>query len=170
MNDENFINNNDNNDNKDKILPIIKSNRCFITKLYISKTKINNNGKNINEIKKESKKINYSKISSKIKTEKFNKISIKSRPASSLNRNIKNPLIKNNSSALNRNLKKNKLEDNFSSLSSLKRNQLSIYNNSNLFFSSTTQNNKRKKRPKSSYNIIKKEIDLNLKSSKLETK
>jgi len=159
-----------NNDNKNKILSIIQSDRCFITKLYISKTKINNNEKNKKEIKKESRSINYSKITSKSNTEKYNKISIKSRPASSLNRNIKNPLVKNNSNTLNRNIKNNKLKENFSSLSTLKKNHLSVYNNSNLFFSSTNQNVKRKQRPKSSYNIIKKEIDLNLKSSKLETK
>ena len=60
-----------------------------------------------------------------------------------------------------------KLEDKFSSLSTITAKKLSINNNRNLFFNSNNKNFIQK-RPLSSFIVIRKEIDINLKRTKID--
>ena len=166
--------------NTENIKPlIIKPNRSFITKEYIYKankksenfTKTTTEIKNKNTNIKNRSTINYS-INQTTSVGNCNKITVKSRISSAssaypkLNRQRPKSSYK---PLLDRNKNSKKLDDKYSSISSITTKKNNMPNNTNLFISNTiSKNNKFNNRPKSSYNIIKKEIDLNLKSSKIE--
>ena len=164
-----YLSHYDENENKKTPLYIKKPNRSFITKYCI----YNNQKK---EIIKD-KNITYKKSYSNSQIPSFgnyNKVNVTNRKSfsSSMGPKIKRHRDKSKTILINRNKNNNldKIEDKFSSISTITAKKLTINNNSNLFFSSIQNNNNNhfKRRPLSSYNIIKKEIDLNLKSSKIE--
>ena len=152
--------------NKNPII-IHKPRRSFITKVYIPKSKQRNKLKNKNFFQKKShSNIHTSSLGN------YNKLNLKTKQsATSTKEDLKKEKSKSKTILINRNQNNiDKLDEKFSSLSTITGKKFTINNNSNLFFSSniSNKNNTLKKRPKSSYNVIKKEIDFNLKSSKLE--
>ena len=152
--------------NKNSII-IHKPRRSFITKVYIPKSKQRNKLKNKNFFQKKShSNIHTSSLGN------YNKLNLKTKQsATSTKEDLKKEKSKSKTILINRNQNNiDKLDEKFSSLSTIIGKKFTINNNSNLFFSSniSNKNNPLKKRPKSSYNVIKKEIDINLKSSKLE--
>ena len=155
--------------NKSEKPPMIinKPKRSFITKKYVYKKKRKDRFKNKNYIKKKT----YSNVHT-ASYGNYNKLTVKSRSTSSSAKpNPKRPIAKSKTILLNRNPNNNidKLEDKFSSLSTITAKKFSINNNSNLFFNSSNNNkNIIQKRPLSSFNVIRKEIDINLKSSKID--
>ena len=147
---------------------IKKPNRSFITKKYIYKSKRKDRFKKKNYIKKKT----YSN-SHTASYGNYYKLTAKSRKStsSSAKPNTKRQIEKSKTILANRNPNNNlgKLEDKFSSLSTITAKKFSINNNSNLFFNSSNNNkNFMQKRPLSSFNVIRKEIDINLKSSKID--
>ena len=146
---------------------IKKPNRSFITKKNIYKSRRKDRFKNKNYIKKKT----YSNVHT-ASFGNYNKLTLKSKnsTASSAKPNQKRPIVKSKTILVNRNPNNNidKLEDKFSSLSTITAKKFSINNNSNLFFNSSNNKNIIQKRPLSSFNVIRKEIDLNLKSSKID--
>ena len=170
---ENNINNNMNSNNSNnsnnfnnKIIYIKKTNRCFMTKSCVYKKR----KKSITKIKNNFfKKKTYSNMQSS-SLGNYTRLSGNKRQSSSstIGSNLKRQKVKSKTMLANRNNKTNleKYEEKISSLSTITAKKLSVYNNSNLYFNSSNKNNIIKKRPQSSYNIIKKEIDFNLKSSK----
>ena len=146
---------------------IKKPRRAFITKINRHKSKRKDRFKNKNFYKKGT----YNNIQT-ASLGNYNKLSLKTGQSTSSNNDMKRQNAKSRTILINRNQNNlNKLDDKFSSLSTITAKKFTINNNSNLFFSGnvSNKNNILKKRPLSSYNIIKKEIDINLKSSKLES-
>ena len=141
---------------------INKPNYCFITKYtYNSKLK----GRYIKKsfIKK---KNTISSLGSHHKLNQKNKQIFPSTDNSKLKRQKE----KSKTILVNRN--NNNLDNKFSSLSTITSKKLTICDNSSLFINRSKNKNKNnidKKRPLSSYNVIKKEIDLNLRCSKLDS-
>ena len=158
INNVNEENKNDDNinDNDDKIVKIKKPSRIFITKLIYYKE--DNNKKTYPNI--DEPNLEYFKDNFGLKLR---------RSSSSIYPELQRKNVKTRTVLVTKNKNNNidKFEEKFSSLSTVTPKQLSIYNNSNLFFNSSYKKHNVKKRPLSS-NIIKKEIDLNLKSSKIE--
>lgn len=144
---------------------IKKPKKNFITKIFISKRKRRFIHKKLSK-KTSNTNMRVSSLGNYNKLSNINRQSLPSTGNISLKR--QNPKAK--TLFVNRNQNNlDKLEDKLSSLSTLTAKKLSINNNSNLFFNSSNKNNVTKKRPLSSYNIIKKEIDINLKSSKVDS-
>ena len=146
---------------------IKKPQRGFITKINRHKSRRKDRLKNKNFLKKGTpNNIQTASLGN------YNKLSLKTGQSTYSNNDMKRQNTKSRTILINRNQNNlNKLDDKFSSLSTITAKKLAINNNSNLFFSGniSNKNNIVKKRPLSSYNIIKKEIDINLKSSKLES-
>ena len=146
---------------------IKKPHRGFITKINRHKSRRKDRFKTKNFIKKGT----HNNIQTP-SLGNYNKLSLKTGQSTYSNNDMKRQNAKSRTILINRNQNNlNKLDDKFSSLSTITAKKLAINNNSNLFFSGniSNKNNIVKKRPLSSYNIIKKEIDINLKSSKLES-
>ena len=180
---------NKSNDNNDNIRQIKKPSRIFITKFSFKKTLKNiKNKKNIYEKnnKNSSQNINVLSMDDNKNVDKilqrsfssvyssFNRQKRKSK-TTLISKNIhnknynnnnkdnnKNDNNKNDNNKIDNNNKIDKFEEKIISLSNKSPKQLCI-SNSHLFFNSIN-NNYTRKRPLSS-NIIKKEIDINLKSS-----
>ena len=145
---------------------IKKPNRSFITKKYVYKSKRKDRYKKKNFIKKKT----YSNVHT-ASYGNYTKLSLKTKStSSSIKPNSKRPIAKSKTILVNRNPTNNidKLEDKFASLSTITAKKFSVNNNSNLFFNSSNNKNIVQKRPLSSFNVIRKEIDLNLKSSKID--
>ena len=146
---------------------IKKPQRGFITKINRHKSRRKDRLKNKHFLKKgTNNNIQTASLGN------YNKLSLKTGQSTYSNNDMKRQNTKSRTILINRNQNNlNKLDDKFSSLSTITAKKLAINNNSNLFFSGniSNKNNIVKKRPLSSYNIIKKEIDINLKSSKLES-
>ena len=127
-------------------------------KQFLSKISNNSMPKKDYSNKQTTNLVNYNKLSSK-----------KIKPMKS-NRNIDNLKTQSEKSKviINRNSKYqlDKYEEKFPSLSTMTAKKYSINIGTNLFFNSNNKNILTQKRPQSSYNTIKKEIDINLKSSK----
>ena len=146
---------------------IKKPHRGFITKINRHKSRRKDRFKTKNFMKKGT----HNNIQTP-SLGNYNKLSLKTGQSTYSNNDMKRQNAKSRTILINRNQNNlNKLDDKFSSLSTITAKKLAINNNSNLFFSGniSNKNNIVKKRPLSSYNIIKKEIDINLKSSKLES-
>ena len=168
---------NKNSDNNDNIRQIKKPSRIFITKFSFKKTLKNiknkkniyeknnkNSSQNINVLSMDDNK-NVDKILQRSFSSVYSSVNRKKRKSKTtlISKNINNNNNKNYNNKNDNNNKIDKFEEKIISLSNKSPKQLCI-SNSHLFFNSIN-NNYTRKRPLSS-NIIKKEIDINLKSSK----
>ena len=157
-------------DNKDnKIKYIKKPKKCFMTKYFMKKRK-----KKIFTAKARSNSMPKNEYSNKKKilnVPKYNKLTTKKIKTSEMKTNIDSTIptqTRKSKVSINRNIKYqfDKFDEKFPSLTTITAKKYSINSGINLFYNSSNKKTMNQKRPQSSYNVIKKEIDFNVKSSK----